>query len=189
MVARWNFSYSPSERKTINGTTFYKVSIGKETKWLSMSGIKMLHNARQAGVNQKTVLKATKYYTGHGTQIRIAKMRRRIAADFAELMEFKEDDFFELRLGIKNMAKNANNASLYNEMVQLLQLMTEEELQEFYRENQMLLSKYFTDSDKLKGTPATAKEGDAKSTERNIAKNAQKLMGKMRDILSRRLSV
>ena len=42
MTARWNFSYSPSNRKTINGTTFYKVAIGSETKWLSMSGIKML---------------------------------------------------------------------------------------------------------------------------------------------------
>jgi hypothetical protein len=75
MTARWNFNYSPSERKTINGTTFYKVAIGKETRWLSMSGIKMLNNARQAGVNQKTALKASSYYTGQGTRIRIGKMR------------------------------------------------------------------------------------------------------------------
>ena len=187
MTARWNFSYSPSNRKTINGTTFYKVAIGSETKWLSMSGIKMLHNARQAGVNQKTALKATKYYTGQGTRIRMGKMRRRIAGDLAELMQFNPEDFQRLRLGIANMTNLSGNMKLYNEMVKTLQLMTEEELQQFYRENQMLLNKFFTDSDKMRGTPATASETDVKGTERNIARNAEKLLGKMREILARRL--
>ena len=134
MTARWNFKYSPSERKTINGTTFYKVSIGKESRWLSMSGIKMLNNAREAGVNQKTALKATKYYTGQGTRVRLGKMRRRIAGDLAELMQFSPEDFQRLRLGIANMTNLSGNMKLYNEMVKTLQLMTEEELQQFYRE-------------------------------------------------------
>ena len=71
--------------------------------------------------------------------------------------------------------------------VETLSLMTEEELQQFYRENQMLLNKFFTDSDKMRGTPATASETDVRGTERNIARNAEKLLGKMRDILARRL--
>ena len=66
-------------------------------------------------------------------------------------------------------------------------VLTEEELQQFYRENQMLLNKFFTDSDKMRGTPATASETDVKGTERNIARNAEKLLGKMREILARRL--
>lgn len=187
MTARWNFKYSPSERKTINATTFYKVTIGKETKWLSMSGIKMLNNAREAGVNQKTALKAAKYYTGQGTRVRIAKMRRRIAADLAELMELDPKKFEGLRKGLGTMANLSGNYKIYQEMQELLSLMTEDELQQFYRENQMLLAKYFTDSDKLKGTPATAAETDVKGTERNIARNAEKLLGKIREILARRL--
>ena len=52
-----------------------------------------------------------------------------------------------------------------------------------------LLEKFFTDSDKMRGTPATASETDVKGTERNIARNAEKLLGKMREILARRLLV
>lgn len=187
MTTRWNFSYSPSERKTINATTFYKVTIGSETKWLSMSGIKMLHNARQAGVNQKTALKATRYYTGQGTKIRIGKMRRRIAGELADLMQFTPEEFEGLRKGLRTMSKHSGNAKLYAEMEEMLSIMTEEELQQFYRENQMLLNRFFTDSDKLKGTPATASETDVQATERNIARNAEKILGKMRNIVSRRL--
>ena len=184
---RWNFSYSPSERKTISGVTYYKVAIGKETRWLSMSGIKMLHNAKQAGVNQKTALKGASYYTGQGTRIRIGKMRRRISGELADLMQFSPEDFERLRLGIKNMAALSDNDKLYNEMVKTLSLMTEEELQQFYRENRMLLERFFTDSDKLKGTPATAKDGEVASVNRNINRNAQKVLGKMQQILARRL--
>ena len=72
-------------------------------------------------------------------------------------------------------------------MVKTLSLMTEEELQEFYRENRMLLERFFTDSDKLKGTPATAKDGEVASVNRNINRNAQKVLGKMQQILARRL--
>ena len=187
MKARWNFSYSPSERKTINGTTFYRVAIGSESKWLSMSGIRMLQNAREAGVNQKTALKATRYYTGQGTRIRLGKMRRRIAGELADLMQFSPESFERLRLGIANMTNLSGSEKLYREMVQTLSLMTEEELQQFSRENQMMLNRFFTDSDKMRGTPATASETDVKSTENNIAKNARKLLGKMQDILSRRL--
>lgn len=189
MKARWNFSYSPSERKTISGTTFYKVAIGKETRWLSMSGIKMLNNARQAGVNQKTALKASSYYTGQGTRIRIGKMRRRIAGELGELMQIGPEDFSRLRLGIANMTALSPNGKLYDEMVRTLSVMTEEELQQFYQENRMLLERFFTDSDKMKGTPATASEADIKGTERNINRNARKVLDKMREILARRLAV
>ena len=94
----------------------------------------------------------------------MGKMRRRIAGDLAELMQFSPEDFQRLRLGIANMTNLSGNMKLYNEMVKTLQLMTEEELQQFYRENQMLLNKFFTDSDKMRGTPATASETDVKGT-------------------------
>ena len=42
-MARWTYSYSNlGPKKQISGTTFYKVSIGKEVRWLSMEGINML---------------------------------------------------------------------------------------------------------------------------------------------------
>lgn len=188
MVTRWNFSYSPSERKTVNATTFYKVTIGSKTKWLSMEGIRMLNNARQAGVSQKTALKASSYYTGQGTKIRLGKMRRRIAGELADLMQFSPEDFEGLRKGLKTMTNYSGNVRIYKEMEDLLSIMTEEELQQFYRENQMLLNRFFTDSDKMKGTPATASETDIKGTEGNIARNAEKILGKMREILARRLA-
>ena len=56
MTTRWTFDYSNlGPKKQISGTTFYKVSIGKETRWLSMEGIRMLQKAKEAGV--KNVLK------------------------------------------------------------------------------------------------------------------------------------
>lgn len=187
MTARWDFRYSPSERKTINGTTFYKVAIGKETRWLSMSGIKMLNNARQAGVNMKTTLKAASYYTGHGTRIRLGKMRRRIANELADLMQLETADFSKLRLAISNMTNLSDNEKLFARMNDILSVMTEEELKQFYEENKMLLERFFTDSDKLRGTPATASETDLKGVERNITRNAEKVLGKLEEILARRL--
>ena len=191
MGTRWNFSYSPSERKTISGVTYYKVAIGKETRWLSMSGIKMLHNAKQAGVTQKTALKGASYYTGQGTKIRLGKMRRNIASNLAELLYINENDFEKLRKGINNMTKNMSNtpgnAVLMAKMTELLKLMTEDELKEFYEQNKMLLERFFTDSDKVKGTPATATEAQVAAVDKNIAKNAQKIIGKMERILARRL--
>ena len=44
----------------------------------------------------------------------------------------------------------------------------------------------FTDSDKLKGTPATAAEQDTALVEKNIERNARKLQDKMLEIISRR---
>ena len=53
MTARWTYSFSNlGPKKQISGTTFYKVAIGKETRWLSMEGVKMLAKAKEAGGSQ-----------------------------------------------------------------------------------------------------------------------------------------
>ena len=82
-MARWTYSYSNvGPKKQISGTTFYKVAIGKETRWLSMEGIKMLQKAREAGVNQKAVLKQTAHFTSRGTakrEIGRASCRERVS--------------------------------------------------------------------------------------------------------------
>ena len=76
MKARWTYSFSNlGPKKQISGTTFYRVAIGKEVRWLSMEGVKMLQKAREAGVSQKAVLHQTKYFTSRGTRARMSSPR------------------------------------------------------------------------------------------------------------------
>lgn len=185
MTTRWTFNYSNlGPKKQISGTTFYKVSIGKETRWLSMEGIRMLQKAKEAGVKQKAVLGQVKHFTSRGTTIRLNRIRMNISQQLASLMNIEDMD--RVRKGIANMTKLTGNQRLLSEMTATLQTMNEAELRYFWRHNRNLLEEFFTDSDKLKGTPATASEQDTASVEKNIERNARKLQDKMLEIISRR---
>ncbi len=185
MTARWTYSFSNlGPKKQISGTTFYKVAIGKETRWLSMEGVKMLQKAKEAGVSQKAVLHQTKYFTSRGTRARIKTMRGNIMANLKDLMGIEDMD--RVRKGISKMTDLGGLESLSNEMEATLNLMNEAELRYFWKHNRNLMERFFTDSDKLKGTPATASETSDWLIQANIRKNAQQILDKMTEILSRR---
>ena len=184
-MARWTYSYSNlGPKKQISGTTFYKVSIGKETRWLSMEGINMLAKAREAGVNQKAVLKQTAHFTSRGTAKRVKIMRQNIRAQLSSLMNIEDMD--RLKKGIRGMTARASNLALLEEMIATLNTMNEAELRYFWKHNRNLMEQFFEDSDKLKGTPATAAEQDTAGVEKNIEKNARKILEKMLEIIARR---
>ena len=184
-MARWTYSYSNvGPKKQISGTTFYKVAIGKETRWLSMEGIKMLQKAREAGVNQKAVLKQTAHFTSRGTAKRVKIMRQNIQAQLSSLMNIEDMD--RVRKGVRGMTVLAGNLGLLQEMIATLNTMTEAELRYFWKHNRNLMEQFFEDSDKLKGTPATAAEQDTAGVEKNIEKNARKILEKMVEIIARR---
>ena len=184
-MARWTYSYSNlGPKKQISGTTFYKVSIGKETRWLSMEGINMLAKAREAGVNQKAVLKQTAHFTSRGTAKRVKIMRQNIRAQLSSLMNIEDAD--RLKKGIRGMTARASNLALLEEMIATLNTMNEAELRYFWKHNRNLMEQFFEDSDKLKGTPATAAEQDTAGVEKNIEKNARKILEKMLEIIARR---
>jgi len=184
-MARWTYSYSNlGPKKQISGTTFYKVAIGKEVRWLSMEGIKMLQKAKEAGVNQKAVLKQTSNFTSRGTVKRVKRMRQNIQQQLQSLMNI--EDVGRLNKGITEMTKLSGVMSLYREMVATLSVMTEAELRYFWRHNRNLMERFFEDSDKLKGTPATAAEQDVAGVEKNIETNARQILDKLTEILARR---
>ena len=185
MKARWTYSFSNlGPKKQISGTTFYKVAIGKETRWLSMEGVKMLAKAKEAGVSQKMVLKQVSNFTGRGTKVRVTRMRGNIMANLRDLMGTEDMD--RVRKGISKMTDLGGLESLSNEMEATLNLMNEAELRYFWKHNRNLMEKFFTDSDKLKGTPATASETSDWLIQANIRRNAQQILNKMTEILSRR---
>ena len=184
-MARWTYSYSNlGPKKQISGTTFYKVAIGKETRWLSMEGIKMLQKAREAGVNQKAVLKQTANFTSRGTIKRVTRMRANIMANLRDLMGTEDMD--RVRKGIAKMTELGRLDSLSDQMEATLHLMNEAELRYFWKHNRNLMEKFFTDSDKLKGTPATASETADARIQANIRANATKILDKMTEIIARR---
>ena len=184
-MARWTYSYSNlGPKKQISGTTFYKVSIGKETRWLSMEGINMLQKAREAGVNQKSVLKQTSHFTSRGTKARVTRMRSNIMANLRDLMGTEDMD--RVRKGISRMTELGGLGTLSDQMEATLNLMNEAELRYFWKHNRNLMEKFFTDSDKLKGTPATASETADARIQANIRANATKILDKMTEILARR---
>ena len=185
MKARWTYSFSNlGPKKQISGTTFYKVAIGKEVRWLSMEGVRMLQKAKEAGVSQKAVMKQVSNFTGRGTKVRVTRMRANIMANLRDLMGTEDMD--RVRKGIKNMTNLGRLDSLTNEMEATLNLMNEAELRYFWRHNRNLMEKFFTDSDKLKGTPATASETSDWLVQANIRVNAQQILDKLTEILSRR---
>ena len=185
MKARWSYSFSNlGPKKQISGTTFYKVAIGKETRWLSMEGIKMLAKAKEAGVSQKMVMKQVSNFTGRGTKARVTRMRGNIMANLRDLMGTEDMD--RVRKGISKMTDLGGLESLSNEMEATLNLMNEAELRYFWKHNRNLMEKFFTDSDKLKGTPPTASETSDWLIQANIRRNAQQILNKMTEILSRR---
>ncbi len=184
-MARWTFSYSNmGPKKQISGTTFYKVTIGKEARWLSMEGIKMLQKAKEAGVNQKAVLGQVKHFTSRGTRVRINRMRANIMANLRDLMGTEDMD--RVRKGISRMTDLGGLGTLSDQMEATLNLMNEAELRYFWKHNRNLMEKFFTDSDKLRGTPATAAESEDARIQANIRKNAQQILDKMTEILARR---
>ena len=184
-MARWTYSYSNlGPKKQISGTTFYKVAIGKEIRWLSMEGIKMLQKAREAGVNQKAVLKQTANFTSRGTITRVTRMRANIMANLRDLMGTEDMD--RVRKGIAKMTELGRLDSLSDQMEATLNLMNEAELRYFWKHNRNLMEKFFTDSDKLKGTPATASETADARIQANIRANATKILDKMTEIIARR---
>ena len=185
MKARWSYSFSNlGPKKQISETTFYKVAIGKETRWLSMEGIKMLAKAKEAGVTQKMVMKQVSNFTGRGTKVRVTRMRGNIMANLRDLMGTEDMD--RVKKGIAKMTDLGGLESLSNEMEATLNLMNEAELRYFWKHNRNLMEKFFTDSDKLKGTPPTASETSDWLIQANIRVNAQKILNKMTEILSRR---
>ncbi len=184
-MARWTFSYSNmGPKKQISGTTFYKVTIGKEARWLSMEGIKMLQKAKEAGVNQKAVLGQVKHFTSRGTRVRINRMRGNIMANLRDLMGTEDMD--RVRKGISRMTDLGGLGTLSDQMEATLNMMNEAELRYFWKHNRNLMEKFFTDSDKLRGTPATAAESEDARIQANIRKNAQQILDKMTEILARR---
>ena len=184
-MARWTYSYSNlGPKKQISGTTFYKVSIGKAVRWLSMEGINMLAKAKEAGVNQKAVLRQTAHFTSRGTAKRVKIMRQNIRAQLSSLMNIEDAD--RLKKGIRGMTARASNLALLEEMIATLNTMNEAELRYFWKHNRNLMEQFFEDSDKLKGTPATAAEQDTAGVEKNIEKNARKILEKMVEIIARR---
>jgi len=111
-------------------------------------------------------------------------MRANIMANLKELMGVEDMD--RVRKGITNMTNLGRLDSLTNEMEATLNLMNEAELRYFWRHNRNLMEKFFTDSDKLKGTPATASETSDWLVQANIRVNAQQILDKLTEILSRR---
>ena len=185
MTARWTYSFSNmGPKKQISGTTFYKVAIGKEVRWLSMEGIRMLQKAKEAGVSQKAVLHQTKHFTSRGPRARIKTMRANIMANIKELMGVEDMD--RVRKGIMKMTELGRSEKLCDQMEHALSIMTEAELKYFWKHNRSLMEKFFENSDKLKGTPATAAEIDDVLIQKNINENAEKILDKMIEIMSRR---
>lgn len=144
----------------------------------------MLKKAKKAGVNQKTVLGQVKHFTTRGTAVRLKRIRLNISQQLASLMNVEDMD--RTRKGIANMTKLTGNQRLFSEMTVILQTMNEPELRYFWRHNRNLLEEFFTDSDKVKGTPATATEQDTALVEKNIERNARKVHDKMLEIILRR---
>ena len=144
----------------------------------------MLAKAREAGVSQKMVLKQVTHFTGRGTKVRVTRMRANIMANLRDLMGTEDMD--RVRKGISKMTNLGRLESLTNEMEATLNLMNEAELRYFWKHNRNLMEKFFTDSDKLKGTPATASETSDWLIQANIRRNAQQILDKMTEILSRR---
>ena len=190
-MARWTYSFSNlGPKKQIAGTTYYKVTIGKDVRWLSMEGIRMVQKAKEAGVTKSLVMQQTSHFTGRGTQVRVKRMRQNIRSQLSALMDLGDPfvvyDDERIKKGIANMTKLTGLEGLYQEMVTTLNNMTESELRYFWTHNRGLMERFFTDSDKLKGTPATAAEQDVSGVERNIEKNARQILDKMLEIISRR---
>ena len=149
-----------------------------------MEGIKMLQKAKEAGVNQKAVLKQTAHFTSRGTRARVARMRSNIMANLRDLMGTEDMD--RVRKGISRMTELGGLGTLSDQMEATLNLMNEAELRYFWKHNRNLMEKFFTDSDKLKGTPATASETADARIQANIRANATKILDKMTEILARR---
>ena len=149
-----------------------------------MEGINMLAKAKEAGVNQKAVLKQTAHFTSRGTAKRVKIMRQNIRAQLSSLMNIEDAD--RLKKGIRGMTARASNLALLEEMIATLNTMNEAELRYFWKHNRNLMEQFFEDSDKLKGTPATAAEQDTTAVEKNIEKNARKILEKMLEIIARR---
>ena len=144
----------------------------------------MLAKAKEAGVSQKAVMKQVSNFTGRGTKVRVTRMRGNIRANLRDLMGTEDMD--RVRKGIAKMTDLGGLESLSNEMEATLNLMNEAELRYFWKHNRNLMEKFFTDSDKLKGTPPTASETSDWLIQANIRVNAQKILNKMTEILSRR---
>ena len=96
------------------------------------------------------------------------------------------EDMDRVRKGVRGMTVLAGNLGLLQEMIATLNTMTEAELRYFWKHNRNLMEQFFEDSDKLKGTPATAAEQDTAGVEKNIEKNARKILEKMLEIIARR---
>ena len=96
------------------------------------------------------------------------------------------EDMDRVRKGISKMTELGRLDSLTDQMEATLNLMNEAELRYFWKHNRNLMEKFFTDSDKLKGTPATASETTDAKIQANIRANATKILDKMTEILARR---
>lgn len=189
MTSRWTYSFSNlGPKKQISGMTFYRVKIGKDVKWVSMSGIKMLEEARRAGVKRATAMKALTKYTGQVTQRRVARMReniRRNWSEYSQALELGELDGNKLSKGIKSMAEKGNvGAGIFRDLERLLKMMTEEELQTLVKENKALLQDFFEDSDVFTG--ATSSPREIQTAEGNVSANAKRLRDRMLEIMARR---
>lgn len=187
---RWTYSFSNlGPKKQIGGTTFYKVNLGSETKWLSMEGVKMLEKARQAGTQFKTVRKATKFYTLTGTRKRLKELRMNIKANLDELIMGGLDGF-EItgkKAGLITMLDRAGLTGLMKEFQGLLDIMTEEQLREFYTDNKLLLQKFFESSDIYKRF--NGKDEEIISATKEVRANGEKLRDKMLKILTRDMTL
>lgn len=190
---RWTYSFSNlGPKKQIGGTTFYKVNLGSETKWLSMEGVKMLEKARQAGTQFKTVRKATKFYTLTGTRKRLKELRMNIDANLNELI-MSGLEGFEItgkKKGIITLLDNAGLTGLMEEFKGLLDIMTEDQLREFYADNKLLLQKFFENSDVLRAY-GSGKDNDAdiRAATKEVRNNGEKLRDKMLKILTRDMTL
>ena len=144
----------------------------------------MLQKSKEAGVNQIAVLSQVKHLTSRGTRVRGNRMRGNIMANLKDLMGIEDMD--RVRKGISRMTELGGLGSLSDQMEATLNMMNEAELRYFWKHNRNLMEKFFTDSDKLRGTPATAAESEDARIQANIRKNAQQILDKMTEILARR---
>lgn len=189
MASRWSYSVSyTGKKKQISGMTFYRVKMGKDIVWASMSGIRMLNEAWEKGVRRETARKALSKYTGHATQVRVNTMKANIRQNWSEYiqdLELGELDGNKLSKGIKSMAQKGNlKGSIFRDMERLLNMMTEEELQTLVKENKSLLQDFFEDSDPLTGATSTPRQ--IKTAEANVEANAKRLRDRMLEIVARR---
>lgn len=191
---RWTYSFSNlGPKKQIAGTTFYKVNMGSETKWLSMEGIKMLEKARQAGVQFKTVRKAAKHFTLTGTRRRLKTMRMNLQANLDALLAQSLEGFAELGglgtkggKGILSMLKIAGLDGLRSEFEGLLTLMNEDELRRFFKDNWLLLTQFFDPSELFRMFNATM--GELQSAVKQVQENGIKLRDKMLKMINERMT-